>query len=272
MKQYKEMFPIAPGSGQGLGLWLPSAAVLAAKGSRKLFGGNRVMDYEVIQINKNSWRIEDTGVRFFLLTGSEKALLIDSGMRVKDARDIAEGLTDLPVSLLNTHADPDHIGSNGQFEEFYMHPAEEAVYRGWGKAGRILPVEEGDTLDLGGRELEVIHLPGHTPGSIALLDAASRVLVSGDPVQVHGRIFMFGSHRNMEDYIRSLEHLDTYKDRFDEMWPSHADLPIAPGTIQKLHDGAADILSGKARGRKAEMHGTSIVEYDLGFCTLLCDE
>ena len=39
------------------------------------------MDYKVIQINARSWRIEDTGVRFFLLTGTEKALLIDSGMR-----------------------------------------------------------------------------------------------------------------------------------------------------------------------------------------------
>lgn len=90
------------------------------------------MDHEVIRISNDSWRIEDFGVRFFLLAGTEKALLIDSGMRVKDAKDIAEGLTNPPISLLNTHADPDHIGSNEQFEEFYMHPAEELVYRRWG--------------------------------------------------------------------------------------------------------------------------------------------
>ncbi|MBR1628642.1 MAG: MBL fold metallo-hydrolase [Lachnospiraceae bacterium] len=230
------------------------------------------MDYEIIRINENSWRIEDTGVRFFLLTGTEKALLIDSGMRVKDARKIAEGLTDLPISLLNTHADPDHIGSNEQFEEFFMHPAEEPIYRRWGKPGAIIPIEEGDCIDLGERELEVIHLPGHTPGSIALLDVAGRVLISGDPIQVHGRIFMFGDHRNMNDYIRSLEHLEKYKDRFDEIWPSHADFPIATGTIQRLHDGAEEVLSGKVRGKRTEMHGKSIVEYDLGFSTLLCDE
>ena len=78
------------------------------------------MGFEIIRINENSWRIEDGGVRFFLLTGTEKALLIDSGMMVKNAKDIAESLTDLPISLLNTHADPDHIGSNEQFETFYM--------------------------------------------------------------------------------------------------------------------------------------------------------
>ena len=229
------------------------------------------MDYEVIKINENSWRIEDSGVRFFLLTGTERALLIDSGMRIDNARDIAEELTDLPISLVNTHADRDHICSNEQFEEFYMHPAEERIYRRSGKAGKIIPVKEGDVIDLGERELRVIALPGHTLGSIALLDVNYRVLISGDPVQEHGRIFMFGDHRNMGDYIRSLEHLETYRDQFDEVWPSHADIPVSPDVIMKLHDGAQDILDGKLKGRATEMFGKSIVEYDLGFCTMLCD-
>lgn len=128
------------------------------------------MDYEVIQINSDTWRIEDSGTRFFLLAGKERALLIDSGMAVHNAREIAESLTKLPLSLLNTHADIDHIGSNAQFESFYLHPAEEVNYRRGGGTGTIIPIREGDTLDLGGRELEIIHLPGHTPGSIAVLD------------------------------------------------------------------------------------------------------
>ena len=229
------------------------------------------MSYEVIQINDRTWRIEDGGVRFFLLTGTERALLIDSGMTVHHARDIAAELTDLPVSLLNTHADRDHIGSNEQFESFYMHPDEEPVYRRSGKPGTILRVIEGDTLNLGERELKIIHLPGHTPGSIAVLDVSERVLISGDPIQQNGRIFMFGSHRNMEDYIRSLEHLEQYRDAFDEIWPSHADIPISPDMIGKLRSGARDILAGKIQGTPTEMHGNSIVAYDLGDCVLLCD-
>lgn len=229
------------------------------------------MEYDVIRINENSWRIEDSGVRFFLLTGTERALLIDSGMRVDNAKEIAMQLTQLPISLLNTHADRDHIGSNEQFDVFYMHPDEASVYARWGKSGQMIPVVEGDTLDLGGRVLEIIHLPGHTPGSIALLDIQNRVLISGDPIQEHGRIFMFGSHRNMETYISSLEHLESYLDRFDEIWPSHADFPIFRAVIPKLKSGAEDILQGKLQGQKAEMHGTEIVEYDLGFCSFLCD-
>ena len=58
------------------------------------------MDCEIIQINEKTWRIEDGGVRLFLLAGSERALLIDSGMNLETARDVASGLTGLPLSLL----------------------------------------------------------------------------------------------------------------------------------------------------------------------------
>ncbi len=228
------------------------------------------MDYQIVQINRNSWRIEDSGVRFFLLAGSERALLVDSGRNVHTARDIASALTELPVMLLNTHADRDHVGSNAQFESFYMHPDEEANYRQGGRGGVILPVREGDVIDLGGRELEIIHLPGHTPGSIALLDRDARVLISGDPIQ-DGRIYMFGPFRDMGLYIRSLEHLQGWRDRFDEIWPSHASLPILPGMIDSLHDGARDVLEGKVTGRPEEVYGSKITAYDLGFATFLCD-
>ena len=227
---------------------------------------------EIIRMNENSWRVEDNGVRFFLLTGTEKALLIDSGMNVKNAREIAEGLTDLPVSLLNTHADRDHIGCNEQFESFYMHPAEEPIYRRSGKAGEIIPVKEGDIIDLGNRKLRIIDLPGHTPGSIAILDLEHRVLISGDPLQEHGKIFMFGDHRDMKKYISSLERLEKRKNEFDEIWPSHADIPISPKIIDKLRIGAQDVLDGKVQGRKTEVHGMSIVVYDLGFSAFLCSE
>ena len=223
-------------------------------------------------MNENTWRIDEGGVRFFLLTGTKKALLIDSGMMVDNARDIAESLTSLPVSLLNTHADRDHIGSNQQFESFYMHPADELSYRRSGKKGTLLPVRDGDVIDLGERELEIIGLPGHTPGSIAVLDRAHRVLISGDPIQRHGRIFMFGPNRNMQTYIRSLEQLEARIPEFDEIWPSHAAIPVSADTIRACRDAALDILAGKAQGQPGEMHGNPMVAYDMGFTTFLCDK
>ena len=228
------------------------------------------MDVEIIRINENSWRIEDSGVRFFLLTGTERALLVDSGRNIENARDIAESLTSLPVTLVNTHADGDHVAGNGKFDAFYMHPDEEPNYRRGDRRGTILPVREGDALDLGGRRLEVIHLPGHTPGSIALLDRENRVLISGDPIQ-DGRIFMFGRFRNMPDYIRSLDHLQAWQGQFDEIWPSHASFPVYPDLIGKLRDGAQAVLDGKADSWPGEIYGNRVRVFDLGFATFLCD-
>ena len=226
----------------------------------------------VFPVDEDTWRIENGMVRFFLLKGTEKALLIDTGMTVRHARKMAEALTGLPVMLLNTHADADHTGCNEAFESFYMHPDDEAHYRASGKGGRLIPARDGDEIDLGNRKLRIIHLPGHTPGSIAVLDVSRRVLISGDPIQEHGRIFMFGAHRNMTEYIASLERLETMIPDFDEIWPSHADLPLAPDCIRRLHDGAAKILNREIDGRKTDFFGQEITVYDLGFTVFLCDE
>ena len=227
---------------------------------------------QVIPMNGDTWRIEDGMVRFFLLKGSRKALLIDTGMTVRHARQIAQALAGLPVELLNTHADRDHTGCNAQFEACYMHPDEEALYLQSGNGGRVVPVRDGDGIDLGNRELKIIHLPGHTPGSIAVLDVKNRVLISGDPIQEHGRIFMFGGHRNMRDYVSSLEKLEKMTADFDEIWPSHADLPLQPDCIPRLREGAQKILNKEIQGRAADFFGQKIMVYDLGFTAFLCGE
>ena len=225
----------------------------------------------VVQVSEDTWRIENGMVRFFLLKGTEKAILIDSGMTVRHARNMAKALTGLPVLLANTHADVDHVGCNDQFDSFYMHPAEEPGYRSCGKRGQLIPVQDGDELDLGGRRLRIIHIPGHTPGSTAVLDVDRRVLISGDPVQEHGRIFMFGENRNMKDYMGSLEKLDAMKADFDELWPSHGDIPLGTDAIGKLIDGTKKVLRREVAGRTEELFGRKIVAYDLGFTVLLCD-
>ena len=171
---------------------------------------------EIIKINDNTWRFEDDSVRFFLFCGTKQAALIDSGMNVPDAKMIAEGLTDLPLILLNTHADPDHISGNATFDEAYMSPDEEENYRAFGGSGKIIPIHEGDVIDLGDRPLRIIDIPGHTPGSIAIIDEKNRVLVSGDSVE-DGNVFMFGERRDIDRYIPSMEHLLEYTDAFDEI-------------------------------------------------------
>ena len=224
---------------------------------------------EIIQMNETTWRIEDGMVRMFLLTGTKEALLIDSGMNTPNAKEIAESITDLPVKLLNTHADGDHISGNEAFENFYMHPLEERNYRFRGRTGTILPVQQGDVLDLGDRPLEIIDLPGHTPGSIAILDVKNRVLIGGDSIQ-DGRIYMFGEHRNLPDYIASLEKLSAYEGRFDEVYASHSTVSVDPGIIPKLIVGAKQILAGEAVGEEIDMFGKSVLLYQFEFVGFLC--
>ena len=61
------------------------------------------------------------GEQCYLIEGAEKALLIDALSGIGSLKAFVRELTDLPVELLNTHSDMDHIGSNAQFEAFYMH-------------------------------------------------------------------------------------------------------------------------------------------------------
>ena len=223
------------------------------------------MNENVIQINENTWRIEDGMVRIFLLAGSEKALLVDTGMALRGVKTLAERLTGLPVELINTHGDRDHIGANCEFDRVYLHSDEEENYRGGGGSGEIIPVAEGDVLDLGGRPLEIVHLPGHTPGSIALLDVNAKVLISGDPIQ-DGRIFMFGPGRDFQKYVESLDKLMSgrYAGRFTELWPAHGSCPVLPALIPELRAGALRVMAGEAPYTDADFHGTALRCFDVG--------
>ena len=224
---------------------------------------------DVIKIDENTWRIEDGMVRFFLLTGSKKAALIDSGMTTANAKEIAEGLTDLPLIMVNTHADPDHIAGNAAFDEAYMSLNEEGNYRGHGAIGAIEALREGDEVDLGGRTLKVIDIPGHTPGSIALLDEKNRVLISGDSVQ-DGNIFMFGPGRNLDRFIESMKHLKEYDGLYDDIYPMHGTFPVKPELIDKLTEGAQSIVDGKATGKVVDIFGNDVMLYKFDYAGFLC--
>ena len=224
---------------------------------------------EIIRIQDGSWRIEDEGVRFFLLEGDENALLIDSGMTVRNAKEIAEDLTSLPISLVNTHADPDHIGSNEEFDSFLMHPAETVNYCNvQQRKGRFVPVEDGEIIDLGNRKLRIISTPGHTPGSIAILDEENRVLIPGDSIQ-DGGIFMFGIMREFQAYIESLRKLEGMSHLFDSIWPSHGSFPLDPAIIPQLIDGAERCLNGEIPTKPASFMGQEIRIADAGVARFL---
>ena len=236
------------------------------------------MKPEIIKIDDTTWALDEGGVRFFLLAGTERSMMIDSGMQTEDARGIAEEiLTEAgaphgdALVLLNTHADNDHIHCNSQFPWFYMNPAEATnFYNTKKKTGEMHAIWDDEEIDLGDRTIRVIEIPGHTPGSVALLDVERRRLFSGDSVQ-DGRIFMFGVQREMHAYRQSMEKLMWMTELFDKVYPSHGTLEVSTDLIEELYDASGQLLEGKLEGRAADLFGNAITIYDLGFATFLCE-
>lgn len=200
------------------------------------------------KISEHFWIIEENGVRSFLFEGAQRAMLVDTGFGTLQLREMVTGLTDLPVFVVNTHTDKDHTGCNKDFGPVYIHPAEMEHYRNSLPEGccmeDVRPLWEGDIVDLGHWKFEVILTPGHTPGSIMLLEREKRMLISGDTIQ-NGDIFMFGAGRNIQAFQSSLEKMIGMSDAFDSIWPSHGGYPLTADIIPDILRGAQDLIAGK---------------------------
>ena len=206
-----------------------------------------------VKISDHFWIFEENGVRSFLFEGNERALLVDTGFGTLPLRKMTAELTDLPVFLVNTHTDKDHTGCNKDFQPVYMHPAEMEHYKNSLPEGchieDVCPLWEGNILDLGYWKFEVLLTPGHTPGSIMLLEREKRMLISGDTIQ-NGDIFMFGAGRNMQAFQNSLRKIIAMADTFDTIWPSHGDYPLTGDIIPGILQGAQDLLTGRLPGQE----------------------
>lgn len=118
----------------------------------------------------------------YLIEGDEQAALIDMGTTCDGLDQIVKQLCSKPLIVIGTHAHPDHIGCIDQFEKVWLHKADSVLIKQFAKdyKGDILYLEAGQVFDLGGRKLEVDLMPGHTPGSIVLLDKENGDCYTGD--------------------------------------------------------------------------------------------
>ena len=169
--------------------------------------------------------------------GRRRDLLLDSGMGIKSLREHVALVTEKPVLCVASHSHFDHVGSHYEFAERLAHPAEadiltapdrentvieryvsEAIFDAYPDADfdsaeytiRPAPptrlIDDGDVVDLGDRHFEVMHLPGHSPGSIVLWEAATGVLLSGDVIY-DGEMYDDLYHSDVADYVESMERL-----------------------------------------------------------------
>lgn len=120
---------------------------------------------------------------------------------------------------------------------------------------------------MGKRTFEVLLIPGHTPGSIALFDREHKLLISGDSVQT-GTVYLFGPGRNLPAYLCSLKRLVLLQGEIEKILPSHGDLPVSPDTINKLVKADAGLLAGNYEGH-APKRQLNCLEYDCGIAKFL---
>lgn len=208
---------------------------------------------EAITINENSWYFSGAVGRAFLFRGEKAALLVDTTNGPGDLKgEVTRLVGNLPVILVNTHADSDHIGCNDQFDQTLMHPSEFAYYACKRKPGYAVPIPvlDGEKIDIGGRVFEVILMPGHTYGSIVLLNREERFLVGGDTILK--KVFIFGPQRNLRALISSLNRLKTqYGDAFDTIYTAHFDLPMNRDFVEKELEAAEALLAGELTAKDA---------------------
>ena len=228
------------------------------------------------QLDDCSYVFQDNDARSFLFIGETHALLVDTGRgKAGSLRALIEPLTDKPIILVITHADNDHIGNNAEFDAVpHMHPSEMPDY--FQKVGDldapVDPLWEGDVIDIGGRTFEVLHIPGHTPGSIAILDRKNRFLLTGDSVTGTRPSFLCGAQRSFYPFIASLEKLVRLQNTYDTIYAAHGALPLPATSVNQTLAAAKKFVEGERptplepppefASRLAATPGVKMYEYD----------
>ena len=197
----------------------------------------------------------------YLLKGTDRAVLIDTGLGIYSMGEVILELTDLPVLVLTTHAHWDHIGSHWDFEKIAIHPEEfnylkggsgvtrerlfEMLYEnGWKAPGDFVEdyydfydggadfvFEDGDVIEFGGRKLRVLHTPGHSHGHCCFYEADRGYLFSGD-LAYEGPLLAGLRVSEPEVYRASLHRIDNID--FRRLLPGHNSLNTTHETVTRM--------------------------------------
>lgn len=140
-------------------------------------------DVTISQLENQVWVVETSdNTTMYIVEGKDKAMLIDTGTKCADLDKIVRKITNKPLYVVLTHFHPDHAGNLAFFDKIYMHRGDTSLVRMMPISynGKYEYVNDGDIFDLGGKKIEVVFTPGHTPGSIVLIDRQTGSCFSGD--------------------------------------------------------------------------------------------
>lgn len=225
--------------------------------------------YNSVRFAENLYQIEDSYNNCAsLIVGKRRAVLFDTLLGEGGLKEYVEEITDLPLTVINSHCHLDHIGGDCEFDRIYMNRRE------WDLAENIenqitlnpdstvssMPyclkslsllrdkkiladIDDGEELDLGGTTLLVVDLRGHTPGSIGLLMKEQRILLAGDAFS-HQACLFFPESLPVEEYRETLKKAKALP--FDRYILSHFKKAYPKKLLDRLID-CCD-LPGKAKG------------------------
>ena len=249
------------------------------------------------------WKIyERYEAAMYLVCGGERACLIDSAYGLTNLKDLVGELTKLPVFVVNTHGHADHVLGNHWFDRAMMHPADQGLYQeivdgyagmlaqDWVKQSygefirdldpsavcfpRAEDIRDSDVIDLGGKQLKVFEIPGHTAGSIILLDPDEKICFSGDGIIEHLWMFLEESLQP-EAYLHSLRRAtEKMKESgIERIYNGHyAYKPLTPADTDHMLSGMEQICAGTVQGKPFENTEGSGIEYTFGDWSVLCGD
>lgn len=205
----------------------------------------------------------------YLVEGTDKAVLIDAGTRIKDLDKIVASITGKPIILVATHVHPDHTGSSIDcFPEIYINPGDTVLIPQFmpDYKGKVKYLNDGEVFDLGGRKLEVVFTPAHTPGSTTFIDKDAGYGFSGDS---------FGSGNlllslNFSTLIATCEKMSAIMQKYGikYLYPGHyyGNNLETKRRVDDMITLSKDVLSGKVKGKENPngMMGLNLVVSDYG--------
>lgn len=210
----------------------------------------------------------------YLIVGHKQAVLFDTGMGIGDIRKIITRLTSRPVVVLNSHTHDDHVGGNWQFAFVYGMDTDFTRTNARGSRedapAEITPdqlcgdlpkgfdpktystkpwkishfIHDGFKVNLGGRTLEVISTPGHTPDAISLLDRENGLLFTGD-TYYPAPIWLYRPETNLDAYVASVKRLALLAPDVKVVLGAH-NIPVAqPSVLSELVGAIEAVRSGQ---------------------------
>lgn len=212
----------------------------------------------------------------FLVEGTKKAVLIDTGTGAGDLRGYVEKLTDKPVSVILTHGHCDHASGAAAFDEVFLNKEDWELVKFHAsmemkknyishvlgdkfkdvsetdicpeRTEGYLPLTDGQIFDLGGITLEAVALPGHTRGMTGILNREERTMLFGDAC--NPSVFLWDEEASsVEEYLESLEHMKTIEGRYDQVYLSHGAPTVDKHILDNVMEVCREIIQGEEAGQ-----------------------